>query len=407
MSQTSAAPVLDPLLSEEFRRAPHEVIARLREEDPVHLIPGVNAWYVTRYEDVRRLFTDPAVTNDQRAYEHYQAPPEGSYRRWMADNNPFSADPEQHARLRRLVSAALTPRAVRRMEDQIADVVGEFARPLGGRRGVVDLVEAFTGPVPNTVIGRITGVPPKGDDEVRFREMAREVISAISPLLDEEARGRAESSMLELAEYVRDLAEQRRQEPREDLVSDLVQTYDADDRMTNEEIVMMIAALVAAGTETTSMGGTLGIRTLLHHRDQLDLLRRDRSRIPNAVMELLRYDFGGAGLPRYALRDFELRGRMIEKGQLLLLSFMGAHRDPRVFPDPDRFDVGRDTKDVTIFGHGPHFCLGANLAKTELRCMIDAALDFLPPDARLLEDEIEWSQVMFFRRIEKLPVHFG
>ena len=104
MSQTSAAPVLDPLLSEEFRRAPHEVIARLREEDPVHLIPGVNAWYVTRYEDVRRLFTDPAVTNDQRAYEHYQAPPEGSYRRWMADNNPFSADPEQHARLRRLVS---------------------------------------------------------------------------------------------------------------------------------------------------------------------------------------------------------------------------------------------------------------------------------------------------------------
>src|SRR5690606_33339873 len=214
-------------------------------EDPVHLIPGANAWYVTRYEDVRRLFTDPAVTNDQRAYEHYQAPREGSYRRWMADNNPFSADPEQHARLRRLVSAALTPRAVRRMEDQIADVVGEFAKPLRGRRGVVDLVEAFTGPVPSTVIGRITGVPPKGDDAVRFREMAREVISAISPLMDEEARGRAESSMLELAEYVRDLAEQRRREPREDLVSDLVQTHDADDRMTNEEIVMMIAALVA------------------------------------------------------------------------------------------------------------------------------------------------------------------
>ena len=101
------------------------------------------------------------------------------------------------------------------------------------------------------------------------------------------------------------------------------------------------------------------------------------------MSEILRFAFGGGGgLPRYAVRDFELRGRQIRKGQMLLLSFTGAHRDPSVFPDPDRFDIDRDTADLTVFGQGPHYCLGVHLALAELRCVVDAALDFLPPGAR-------------------------
>jgi len=403
----AAETAVDPFLSEDFHRDPAAVIAGMRESDPVHLIPGLNVWVATRYDDVRRLFTDPNVDNDPRVFEHYRPAPEGSMMRWIAENSLFSAPPEQHARQRRLVSAALTPRAVCRMEDQVRDVVAQFAAPLRGRTGVVDVMAEFTGPIPNAVIARITGVPPKGDDELRFRQMAREVISGINPLLSDEDRKRAEVSIVELCEYVRELAVERRRQPREDLISDLVQAHDADDRMTNDEIVLMIAALVAAGSETTTIGGTRGIRTLLHHPDQTALLRVDRSLLPNAVNELLRYDFGSAGLPRYALRDFELRGRQIKKGQLILLSFMGAHRDPEVFPDPDRFDVRRDTKDLTIFGHGPHYCLGANLARAEMRCMVDAALDFLPIGADVLDDQIQWSRMALFSRIEALPVEFG
>jgi cytochrome P450 len=131
--------------------------------------------------------------------------------------------------------------------------------------------------------------------------------------------------------------------------------------------------------------------------------------LPNAVNELLRYDFGPADwLPRYAIRDFELEGRRIRKGQLLMLSSMGAHRDPAVFPDPDRLDLRRDTRFLTVFGHGPHYCLGASLARLELRHMFDAALDFLPPGARLLEDSIRWADAApLFRRIESFPVDFG
>ena len=369
---TSPAETVDPFLSDAFQTDPAAVLARVRKEDPVHLIPGLNAWMVTRYDDVRELFTNENVTNDRRAYEHFVLPPEGTARRFIADNSLFAAAPDQHARMRRLVAAALTPRAVKRMEHQVREVVDQFVAEIRGRRGVVDLFAEFTEPIPNAVIGRITGVPPKGEDEYRWRELGRAAVRNVSPFLTPEERRESEDAMEELCAYVREFTALRRAHPQADLVSDLVQAHDASDRMTNDEIVLVVASLVAAGTETTTIGGTRGIRALLQNPEQLELLRADRSLMPNAVDELLRYDFGSLGMPRYALRDFELRGKPIRKGQLLLLSFLGAHRDPAVFLNPDRLDLRRDTKALTIFGHGPHFCLGANLARQELGFMFDA-----------------------------------
>jgi cytochrome P450 len=404
---TAAETAIDPLLSDEYFHTPETVLARLRAEDPVHYVAPIDSWMITRYDDVRQLFDDPRVTNDQRAFQHYRPQPEGSYMRWLSEHGFFSAPPEEHARLRRLVSATLTPRGVRRMEGQIRDVVEQFASKLRGRSGVVDLVGEFTAPVPNTVISRITGIPPKENDEVRFRELAREVISGISPLLDDEGRRRAENAIVELCDWVRELAEERRAEPREDMISDLLEQHGDDGPASVEEIIMVVSGLVAAGTETTSLGTTMALRTLFRNPDQLQALRADRSLMPNAVRELLRYDFGSAGLPRYALEDFELRGKAIRKGQLILLSFLGAHRDPDVFPDPDRFDIHRDTKELTIFGRGPHYCLGANLAQLEMGIMLDAALDLIPERATLLEDRIEWMRFGMFSRAETLPVDFG
>ncbi len=397
----------DPFFGEEFHAHPERVIARVRRDDPVHFIAPIGAWMITRYDDVRRLFTHPDVTNDRRAYRHHVEPAPGSRMRWISENGLFSLPPDAHARLRGQASWGFTPRAVQRMEQQIRDVVERFAAPLRGRRGVVDLYAEFTDPVPNTVISRITGIPAKENDEARFRELARAVLSGINPLLDEAGRARTEAALLELTDWISALAEQRRRHPQEDLVSDLVSQPAAADRMTSDQIVLLVAALVAAGTDTTSIGSTLGLRALFRHPEAMAELRADRTLLPNAVNELLRYDFGAAGLPRYALRDFELRGRQIERGQLLLLNFMGAHRDPEVFPDPDRLDLRRDTRDLTIFGHGPHFCLGANLARAELRCIYDAALDFLPSGARLLEDQIRWARLGMFSRVEALPVDFG
>jgi cytochrome P450 len=404
MTSQAVAFDTDPYLSEAFQTDPAGVVARMRDQDPVHFIPGLNAWMVTRYDDVRDLFTNENVTNDRRAWERSTLPPEGTVGRWLAENNFFAAASKAHARLRGLVAAALTPRAVKRMESQVREVVDQFAAPLRNRTGGVDLYAEFTEPIPNAVIGRITGVPPMGTDELRWRELGRLAVRNVSPFLTPAERAESEHAMEELCAYVRELAEKRRAHPEGDLVSDLVLAHDASDRMSNEEIVMVVASLVAAGTETTTIGGTRGIRVLLQNPEQMELLRADRSLLPNAVMELLRYDFGSLGMPRYALRDFELRGQHIRKGQLLLLSFMGAHRDPAVFPDPDQLDLRRDTKPVTIFGHGPHFCLGANLARQELAVMFDAMLDVLPPGTRVLEEQVRWAHFAIFSRMESLPV---
>ena len=404
-----AASVLgSPVLSDEYVLDPYPIIARLRIEDPVHFVPGIGFWMVTRYDDVRRLFTDENVTNDPRAYEYFVPPPEGSFMRWATDHGLFSLPPDEHARVRRLVSAAFTPRAIARMTAQVLEVVARFAVPLRDHRGVVDLMAEFTDPIPNAVISRVTGVAAPGGEEIRFRELAQSTIRGFFTFGDPEARERAVEAFAELAEWVRQVANERRRVPREDMITDLVRARDRGDAMRDDEIVILVASLLGAGSETTAIGGLISMMALLQRPDVLERLRGDRQLVPNAVNEILRHAFGGGfGLPRYAVRDFELRGKEIRKGQLVLLSFAGAHRDPSVFPDPDRFDIDRDTGDLTVFGHGPHYCLGVHLAQAELRGMIDAALDFLPPGAHERDDLIEWQRVMFFRRPLNLPVDFG
>ena len=401
---SAASPVMTPAFLEDSAR----VVDALRETDPVHWVPELGFWLVTRYDDVRRLFVDPACTPDSRFWEHYEPPPPGSWRELLMTKGLMSVPPDEHTRLRRLVSAALTPRAVKRMEWQVREVVEQFAAPLRGRSGVVDLIDEFTSPIPNAVISRITGIPPKGDDDRRFRELAQATIRGFPSYAPPEVKQAAEDAGAEMSDWVGQMADERRRSPREDLVSDLVQAQAADDRLSNEEIVLMIAGLVSAGSETTMLGGTSALRALLRHPEQLEKLRARPDLLDNAVMEVLRFDFGaGGGLPRYALHDFELRGKQILKGQQLQLCFQGANLDPSIFPDPWSFDVERDTRDVMVFGRGPHYCLGANLAKQELRCMVEAALGFLPPGATLLEDQVRWSDMVIMRRMESLPVDFG
>ena len=397
-----------PMLTEEFVRDPYPIIARLRAEDPVHFVPGLGFWYVTRYDDVRQLFTDANVTNDPRAYERYVAPPAGSYMAKVADRGLFSLPPDEHARVRRLVSAAFTPRAISRMDRQVKEVVEQFAAPLRGRRGVVDLMAEFTDPIPNAVMSRVTGVPAKGGEEVRFRELAQATIRGFFAFSDPALKEAGNAAFVELAEWVRKMADERRHSPKDDLVTDLVRARDRGDAMNDDEIVNLIAGLIGAGSETTAIGGFVTITTLLQHPEAAARLRADRALVPSAVNEILRYSFGGGGgLPRYAVRDFELRGKPIKKGQMLMLSFTGAHRDPSVFPNPDRFEVERDNSELMMFGRGPHYCIGVHLARAEMGFMLDAVLDYLPEHARHREDLVRWQTLPVFRRPLNLPVDFG
>jgi cytochrome P450 len=400
------APAASPFLDPAFQDDPYPFIHRLRREDPVHWTP-FGFWFVTRHDDVKRLFHDPEnATPDRRAWEHFVPRSPGTFMRWVEDHGFFSAPPDEHARLRKLFSAALTPRAVKRYEAQVREVVEHFAAPLRGKSGRVDLMASFCNPIPNAVITRITGVPP-GDDEVRFRQIAQETIRGLFAFSDEDRRA-GEAAFVELTDWVRAMVKQRRATLGEDMVSDLVRAQDRGDRLSDDEIAMTIAALIGAGSETTAVGGMVSAIALLEHPDQMERLRADRSLVPNAVTEILRFGFGHAGgLPRYALRDFTLRGKQIKKGQMIMLSFSGAGRDPAMYEDPDRFDVAREVKDLLTFGHGPHYCLGANLARQEMGCMLEALLDILTPGSRFLEDQMEFTRFAFFRRPVTLPVEIA
>ncbi|HEX2486870.1 MAG TPA: cytochrome P450 [Myxococcota bacterium] len=394
-----------PFLAPGFMEDPYPTLARLRAEDPVHWVP-LGFWLVLRHDDVKRLFNDPEnATPDRRVWEHFVPRPEGTFMRWVEDNGFFSLPAEEHARLRKLFSVALTPRAVKRYEAQVRETVERFAAPLREARGVVDLMETFANPIPNAVISRITGIPPAGDDERRFRELAQSTIRGFFSFSDEASKQRGEEAFVAIADWVRRLAKERRSSLGEDLVSDLIRAQDRGDRLSDDQIVMTITGLIGAGSETTSIGGMIAAMTLLDHPDQMEELRREPALIPNAISEILRFSFGGpAGLPRYAVRDFELRGKQIRKGQMMLLSFGGAGRDPAVYDDPDRFDVRRDVKDLVTFGNGPHYCLGANLARQEMGCMVEAMLGFLPPGSRWLKEEMQFEPSGLFRRPVTLPV---
>jgi cytochrome P450 len=403
--QPAASPFLDPA----FQDDPYPALARLRAEDPVHFVAPLGLWFILRHDDVKRLFNDPEnATPDRRAWEHYRPRPEGSFMRWVEDNGFFSMPAEEHTRLRKLFSVALTPRAVKRYEAQVRETVERFAAPLREARGVVDLMETFCNPIPNAVISRITGIPPAGDDERRFRELAQATIRGFFSFSDEKTKQAGDDAFVEIADWVRRLAKQRRADLGEDMISDLIRAQDRGDRLSDDQIVMTITGLIGAGSETTSLGGMISAMTLLDHPEQMEKLRREPGLIPNAVSEILRFGFGGpGGLPRYAVRDFELRGKTIRKGQMMLLCFGGASRDPAVYDDPDRFDVTRDVKDLITFGNGPHYCLGANLARQEMGCMIEAMLDFLPPGSRWLKDRVEYQAAGLFKRPVTLPVEIA
>jgi cytochrome P450 len=411
MSDAAPAPSPSPYLELLAAADPYPLLHRLRAEDPVHFVAPFGFWFVTRHDDVKGLFNDPQrASGDRRAWQHHQPRPEGSFLRWAEEHNLVAVSPEEHARIRRLVSRAFTPRAVRRMDRQIRDVVERFAAPLRGRAPgeSIDVLNEFTNPIPNAVISRITGVFAEDGDDDRFRELAQSVIAAFLPFTPADLQQKAEDAFERLFDRVEHMAAERRERPREDLISDLVRAVDRDERLDDREVIMLVAGLIGAGSETTAMGGLAMAGTLLQHPAAMERLRADRAGIPRVMDELIRWSFGGpAGVPRYALRDFTLRGREIRKGQMLLLSFGGANRDPAVYQDPDALDLDREVRDLVTFGSGPHYCLGANLARQELGCMVDALLDLLPPGSRLREDRIAFEERGLFRRPSSFPVEIG
>lgn len=398
------------LYSHEFRVSTHQTYARMRAESPVHLQPGLDGetpiWFVTRYDDVvalladsERFVLDPklALTADELAAFEENVPIAMDER---VSENLLAKDGDDHRRLRRLVSKAFTPRMV----EQLRTRVQELADALVDRvvdQGRMELVDDFAFPLPITVIAELLGIPVK--DQSRFREWSN---TFVTPALTPEQQEIGARQTDEFIAYLDDLFANRRAKPTDDLVSALVRAEDAGDHLSQNELYSMVVLLIVAGHETTVSLITNAVHALLSHPDQLAELRGDPSLTSSAVEELLRYDSPvERTITRWAAADVELGGVVISRGDLVIAVVGSANRDPARFPNADALDVRRDAGKHVGFGRGPHFCLGAPLARLETAIALETLFRRLP-NLRLAiaYEDLYWRPIPVFRSLASLPV---
>jgi cytochrome P450 len=411
---------------------PYEVFRHMRAADPVCWIDepavgpwpaGTGYWAVFRHADVKHVLRSPELFSSNLGGTQIRDPdtPEDlAFVRAMMLNQ----DPPSHSRLRRIVAAAFTPRAVRALEASIS----ERARTLvadAAHRGDVDFVEVAAD-LPVWTLAQVMGVPDEdrrllydwasrviGYQDAEYAGLSTADITALSPLgrtavADRPAalvrpdgrplNPRSRAALTDMFAYAHALAEQKRAAPGEDVMSRMLAGG-----LTGPEFENMFFLFAVAGNETLRNGIPGGLLTLLDHPDQFALLRARRSLLDSAVEEMLRFWPPVMDFRRTATRDLTLGGQSIGVGQKVVVYHASANRDETVFADPDRFDITRSPNDHVSFGFGPHFCLGAHLARLQMRAifreLLDLEIDRTGDPVRLASN--------FQNGLKHLPVHIG
>jgi cytochrome P450 len=362
---------------------------KLRDTEPlarVKLPHGEEGWLLTRYDDVRLALGDPRFSLAQAAVR--DTPRMGPLRIGAILTD---LDPPDHTRLRRLLAHAFTVRRVEQLRANAERLAGELLDDVEKSGPPVDLVTAYAVPLPGLMVCDLLGVPY--DDRDHFQDLVSAFMSMTALTQDEKM-----ARLGELAVYLAGLADQRRAHQEDDLISALVVAQEEGDRLTAEELVQLTVLLLGAGYDSTAAHIANSVYTLLRFPDQADLLRSRPELMPGAVEELLRWipaqEISDI-LPRYALEDVELSGGTVLAGEPVLLAKHAANRDPRQYPDPDRFDVTRNAKGHLTFGHGPHHCIGAQLARMDVQVALTAILERFP--GLRLAEEVRWRKGMSMR----------
>ncbi|PRX63887.1 cytochrome P450 [Nonomuraea fuscirosea] len=380
---------------------PYNVYDQLRREAPVSYYEPTGQWLVARHADVNALLRDRRLGRSYlhvATHEEFGRPAEPEFQEpfWRVIRaGMLDVEPPVHTRLRRLVSRAFTPRMVESLRPRVRAIAGELVAAYVDKGGG-DLIAEVAEPLPVTVIAEMLGIP--GQDRHLLRPWSADICGMYELNPAPEAQHTAVRAAEEFAGYLKSLAAERRRAPGEDLISALTQI----DELTEDELVGTCVLLLNAGHEATVNVTGNGWWSLFRNPGELARLRGDRSLLPTAVEELMRWDTPLQMFERWVLEDIEVHGVRIPRGSEVALLFGSANRDPAVFEDPDRLDVGRADNPHISFGAGIHFCLGAPLARIELAESFGALLD--RAGTLELRQEPSWKPGYVIRGLQSLDL---
>jgi cytochrome P450 len=374
--------------------------AEHRAATPIYrtvLPSGSEAWAVTRLDDVR------AVLSDQRFSRNllYPGAPcmiqPGDFS--TGERSILNLDPPDHTRLRRLVAKAFTARRIEALRGRIEQITAGLLDDLTSKDQPVDVIEAFAFPLPTAVICEVLGVPY--DEREHFRAWSNVLVAPLQHAPTEVAAARQAG-----AEHMRQLVARKRRHPGDDLLSELIEARDESDRLTEEELVDLGTQLLSAGHETTVGLIANAVVLLMRYPEQVAALRSDPSLVGQAIEEVLRYESpAGAALLRVATVDVEIGGVTISRGEAVVPLTSSANFDETEFADPERFDITREHNPHVGFGHGIHFCIGAQLSRIEGQVALLGLLARFP-GLRLAvpHDQIVWRPALVIRRPVAVPI---
>lgn len=392
------------IVTRDFKANPFPFYARLRAEEPVSRarLGQQEVWLVTRYDDVVALLRDPRFVKDKRnaltAEQMKKMPWVPSFLKPL-EYNMLDLDEPDHPRLRALVQKAFTPRRVEEMRPHIQRIADECL-DRAASRGSADLVKDFALPLPLTVIVELLGIPR--EDRARFHRWSRRIVRPPTTW----NMIRAIPSIAAFLRYLRRLVQKGRTGPGEDLVTALVQAEEAEDHLSEDELLAMIFLLLIAGHETTVNLIASGTLALLDSPEEMEKLRKNPELLETAVEELLRFTSPvETATERYAREDATIAGVTIPRGSIVLAVLASANRDQSRFERPDDLDVTRTPNRHLAFGFGIHFCLGAPLARLEGKIAIGTLLSRFP-NLRLAvpRGRLRWRPSPMIRGLESLPL---
>jgi cytochrome P450 len=395
--------------SSAFKENPFPAWEDLRTTEPLYRFSVTEeqyAWMVTRYEDAQAILKDPRfiknrmslLSEEEKAQMDQSAPTLK-----LLNHNLLAADAPDHSRLRRLVSKTFTPRMIEGLRNRIQQITDDLLDQVQ-ERGEMNLIDDFAFLLPVTVICEMLGIPT--EDRRQFRQWSNAILDQSRPFRpDNQAPPEAE----EFTAYLRRLIATKSEHPDDGLVSQLVRVEEDGDTLSENELISMIFLLIVAGHETTVNLIASGTLALLQHPEQMRLLQNNPSLIVPAIEELLRYTAPVIiATGRWASEDIEWHGTLIPKGDMVLVSLMGANTDPKYFAAPADLDITREENEHLAFGKGVHFCLGAPLARLEGQIAIGTLLRRLP-DLHLRGDahDLKWRPGLILRGLQELPVAFS